>query len=212
MKKIWKLKFFPILSTMLACGVLSAGLVIANTEEKKMQSVVFGAGCFWCVEAAFRLAEGVSEVSVGYTGGSVAKPSYKDVCTGRTGHAEVAKITYDPAKISLEKLFEIFMTVHDPTTPNRQGEDVGTQYRSAVFYNSDSQRDQIKSLLKAAQAGYREKIVTEVAPLGVFYPAEDYHQNYFAQNPEAGYCRAVIAPKVRKVRQLLKPENRQTGD
>lgn len=184
--------------------VLVTGVMRLYAEDSKMNSIVFGAGCFWCVEAGFRLAEGVSDVRVGYTGGAVENPSYKQVCTGTTGHAEVAKVTYDPEKITLERLFDIFLMVHDPTTLNRQGADVGTQYRSAVFYNSDAQRDAVKAILEKAQASYRDKIVTEVSALTVFYEAEDYHQQYFEQNPTGGYCSAVIAPKVQKVKKLLK--------
>ncbi len=168
-----------------------------------MDSIVFGAGCFWCVEAAFRLADGVTDVRVGYTGGTVANPSYEAVCTGRTGHAEVARVTYDPQRISLAKLMDIFLVVHDPTSLNGQGADKGTQYRSSVFVNSNQQRAAVKALLEQAQQNYTRPIVTEVAPLGVFYAAEDYHQRYFENNPNAGYCQAVIAPKVRKVEKLL---------
>ncbi len=168
-----------------------------------MDSIVLGAGCFWCVEAAFRLADGVSEVQVGYTGGTVENPTYQQVCTGTSGHAEVAKVTFDPSRISLERLMDLFLTVHDPTQLNRQGADVGTQYRSAVFCHSAEQRDSVKALLVAAQQLYGGKIVTEVSLLGVFYKAEDYHQEYFAKNPKVGYCRAVIAPKVEKARKLL---------
>lgn len=172
-------------------------------EESAMDSIVFGAGCFWCVEAAFRLADGVTDVRVGYTGGVIENPTYKAVCTGRTGHAEVAKVVFDPKRITLAQLMDIFLVVHDPTSLNAQGGDVGTQYRSAVFVHSDRQRDAIKALLAKAQASFPKPIVTEVAELGAFYEAEDYHQRYFESNPEAGYCRTVIAPKIRKVRDLL---------
>jgi len=172
-------------------------------EEVVMDSVVFGAGCFWCVEAAFRLADGVSDVSVGYTGGTVANPTYEAVCSGRTGHAEVARVVFDPQRITLARLMEIFLAVHDPTSLNAQGADKGTQYRSAVFVNSGAQREAVTALLAKAQPVFSRPIVTEVAPLTVFYAAEDYHQRYFENNPQAGYCRMVIAPKVRKVRDLL---------
>ncbi len=171
-----------------------------------MESIVFGAGCFWCVEAAFRLVVGVDDVTVGYTGGGVTNPTYAAVCTGITGHAEVAKVDYDPDVTSLKKLFEVFLAVHDPTSLNQQGADVGTQYRSAVFCTSERQRRDVAALLGKAQAEYRRKIVTEVSLLGVFYAAEDYHQRYFEKNPEAGYCQAVVAPKVKKVRKMLKRE------
>jgi len=183
-------------------GVL--GMDVHSKEEGDMDSVVFGAGCFWCVEAAFRLADGVTDVRVGYTGGSIENPTYKAVCTGRTGHAEVAKVVFDPKRMSLDRLMEIFLMVHDPTSLNAQGGDVGTQYRSAVFVHSDQQRDAVKALLAKAQIQYTKPIVTEVSALGVFYEAEDYHQRYFENNPEAGYCQAVVAPKLQKVRKLLK--------
>lgn len=169
-----------------------------------MDSIVFGAGCFWCVEAVFRLAEGVTDVRSGYTGGTVENPTYKAVCSGETGHAEVVKVSFDPTRISLSRLVDIFLAVHDPTQLNRQGADVGTQYRSSVFYRSDEQRDAVNALLKEAQALYAKKIVTDVSPLGAFYEAEDYHQEYFEKNPDAGYCRIVIEPKVNKVKSLLK--------
>lgn len=183
--------------------VLAAKGPVRADEEVKMDSIVFGAGCFWCVEAAFRLADGVSDVRVGYTGGVVENPTYKAVCTGRTGHAEAARVVFDPQRITLERLMEIFLVVHDPTSLNAQGADVGTQYRSAVFVHSDAQRDAVKALLAKAQKQFTKPIVTEVSPLGVFYEAEDYHQRYFENNPKAGYCQAVVAPKVRKVRKLL---------
>jgi len=172
-------------------------------EDVRMDSIVFGAGCFWCVEAAFRFADGVTDVRVGYAGGSVENPTYKAVCTGRTGHTEVARVVFDPQRITLERLMEIFLVVHDPTSLNAQGADVGTQYRSAVFVNSDAQREAVKALLAKAQKQFTKPIVTDVSPLGGFYEAEDYHQRYFANNPEAGYCRGVVAPKVQKVRKLL---------
>lgn len=185
-----------------AGGVWSEGVGDAK-KEAEMDSVVFGAGCFWCVEAAFRIADGVTDVRVGYTGGVVDNPTYKAVCTGGTGHAEVAKVVFDPRRITIEQLMEIFLVVHDPTSLNAQGGDVGTQYRSAVFVHSDQQRDAVKTLLAKAQMQYTKPIVTEVSALGGFYEAEDYHQRYFENNPEAGYCRAVVAPKVQKVRKLL---------
>ncbi len=169
-----------------------------------MDSIVFGAGCFWCVEAAFRLADGVTDVRVGYTGGAIENPCYKAVCTGRTGHAEVVKVVFDPKRITLDQLTKIFLVVHDLTSLNAQGGDVGAQYRSSVFVHSDQQRDAMKALLGKAQSNFSKPIVTEVTALGDFYEAEDYHQRYFENNPEAGYCRSVIEPKIEKVRKLLK--------
>ncbi len=163
---------------------------------------VVGGGCFWCVEAVYRDLRGVHGVKSGYAGGHAENPSYKQVCAGNTGHAEVVRITYDPAMISYADLLRIFFTVHDPTTPNRQGADVGTQYRSIVLVRDEAER-QIAQQVKAeiAAAGlYDAPIVTEIATLDRFWPAEDEHDDYFARNPWSGYCQAVVAPKVRKFR------------
>lgn len=162
----------------------------------------FGAGCFWCTEAVFQEFKGVLKVESGYMGGTVANPTYREVCTGNTGHAEVTRITFDPAVISYDELLEILWTTHDPTTLNRQGADVGTQYRSAIFYYSEAQKASAeKSKREVAPAIWDKPIVTEIVPASEFYPAEDYHQDYFANNPEAGYCRIVISPKVQKARE-----------
>lgn len=174
-----------------------------NQQEVKMDSIVFGAGCFWCVEAAFRLVDGVTDVVVGYTGGHIDNPTYQAVCTGRTGHAEVAKVSFDPEKTNLAELMEIFLVIHDPTQLNGQGADKGTQYRSAVFVNSEAQAAAVKHLLAEAKSNYSRPIVTEVSMLGTFYKGEDYHQRYFEKNPGAGYCQVVIAPKIRKVKKAL---------
>jgi peptide-methionine (S)-S-oxide reductase len=161
----------------------------------------FGAGCFWCVEAVFQELKGVIKVESGYMGGFTVNPTYREVCTGSTGHAEVTRITFDPKVISYESLLEVLWTTHDPTTLNRQGADSGTQYRSAVFYENEEQRVLAeKSKAEVATQIWDKPIVTEIVPAATFYPAEEYHQDYFANNPEAGYCRIVIAPKVQKVR------------
>lgn len=166
------------------------------------ETAVLGAGCFWCVEAVFQDLKGVHKVESGYTGGAVKNPSYKEVCTGTTGHAEVARITFDPAVISFETLLKVFWTTHDPTTLNRQGADAGTQYRSAIYYSSDTQRQTAeKSKAEFAPTLWDDPIVTEITALPEFYVAEDYHQNYFNENPNASYCRIVINPKVRKTRE-----------
>ncbi len=163
----------------------------------------FGAGCFWCVEAVFQELNGVIKVESGYMGGAVNNPTYKEVCTGTTGHAEITRITYDPSIISFDELLEVLWTTHDPTTLNRQGADSGTQYRSAVFYTSDDQRIKAeKSKQDVATTIWDKPIVTEIVPAETFYPAEDYHQDYYANNPNAGYCRIVISPKVEKVRAM----------
>jgi len=166
-----------------------------NNQEK----ATFGAGCFWCVEAVFERQEGVISVVSGYTGGKRPNPTYEQVCSGATGHAEVAQITYDPSKVSYERLLEIFWTAHDPTTLNRQGNDVGDQYRSAIFYHDDSQKTLAEKSKKAAQAHFTDKIVTEISPLTQFYPAENYHQDYYRNNADAPYCRFVIKPKLEKL-------------
>jgi peptide methionine sulfoxide reductase msrA/msrB len=160
----------------------------------------FGAGCFWCSEASFSLLQGVKSVEVGYMGGAKPNPTYKEVCSGETGHAEVCQVTYDPAQVSYEALLHVFWTIHDPTTLNRQGNDVGTQYRSSIFYHSDEQRRIAEKSRDEAQAALGRKIVTEIVPAETFFRAEDYHQNYFELNGSVPYCRAVVAGKVDKVR------------
>lgn len=159
-------------------------------------------GCFWCLEAVFDELEGVEDVVSGYSGGSVPNPTYKHVCTGDTGHAEVVQVTFNPDVISYRDLLRVFFTIHDPTTPNRQGADVGTQYRSAIFTHNETQEKVVEEVIaELNQAGiWDEPIVTEVVPLEAFYPAEEYHQEYFRRNPNQGYCRMVIAPKVTKFR------------
>jgi peptide-methionine (S)-S-oxide reductase len=160
----------------------------------------FGAGCFWCVEAVFQQLRGVERVVSGYAGGKVEKPTYRQVCTGTTGYAEAVQITFDPEVISYEDLLEVFWRTHDPTTLNRQGADVGTQYRSAIFYHDDSQRAAAEKSKRAAEAAglWADPIVTEIVPFTNFYEAEDYHQNYYRTNPDQTYCRLVIDPKIRK--------------
>ncbi len=166
------------------------------------EMATLGGGCFWCLEAVYDQLKGVTDVVSGYAGGSVPNPTYDAVCTGRTGHAEVVQITYDPAIITFGDLLDVFFTIHDPTTLNRQGADVGTQYRSAIFTHDETQKTIAEQKIRAlTEAGlWRDRIVTEVTPLEVFYPAEDYHQEYFASNPFQGYCRVVIEPKVAKFR------------
>ncbi len=164
------------------------------------QKATLAGGCFWCLEAVYLEVEGVEAVVSGYAGGSVPDPTYEQVCTGTTGHAEVVQITFDPEMISYRELLEIFFSVHDPTTLNRQGADVGTQYRSAIFYHSDEQQEIAEAMISELDASDRwdHPIVTEVEPLDVFYPAEDYHQGYYENHSERGYCQMVIAPKLAK--------------
>lgn len=162
----------------------------------------FAGGCFWCLDAIFRELRGVEKVDSGYSGGSVANPSYRQVCSGTTGHAEVVRLTYDPSIISYRDLLGVFFTIHDPTTVNRQGADVGAQYRSAVFYNTDAQQDDARAVIAdlTAKHVWDAPIVTEVVAASDFFPGETHHQDYYAQNPDQGYCRVVIAPKVAKFR------------
>jgi len=166
-----------------------------------MEKAIFAGGCFWCTEAVFQNLEGVSKVVSGYMGGDTLNPSYKEICTGTTGHAEVIEISFDPEIISFEVLLEIFWTTHDPTTLNRQGNDRGTQYRSAIFYTSEAQKDQSEhSISTIASEIWDDPIVTEVVPETTFYPAESYHQNYYQRNGYAGYCRIIISPKIAKLK------------
>ncbi len=166
------------------------------------ETATLGAGCFWCVEAVFQDLKGVQRIISGYTGGETPNPTYREICGGDTGHAEVIQITFDPEIISFKDLLYVFWRTHDPTTLNRQGADTGTQYRSAIFYHSDAQKEIAeKSKAEADAAGlYRNPIVTEITPASQFYEAELYHQNFYRQNPNQGYCRVVIDPKVRKLR------------
>jgi len=161
-----------------------------------------GGGCFWCLEAVFLDLKGVEKVVSGYAGGETEQPTYAQVCSGRTGHAEVVQVTFDPAVLSFTDLLRVFFTIHDPTTLNRQGADVGTQYRSIVLYHSQEQREAAEAVIAELSAAgvWDEEIVTELAPLDTFHPGEAYHQDYFAQNPDQAYCRVVIAPKVAKFR------------
>jgi peptide-methionine (S)-S-oxide reductase len=162
-------------------------------------------GCFWCLEAVFQQLRGVTSVQSGYAGGTVPNPSYEAVCTGKTGHAEVVQITFDPDVISFRDLLDVFFTIHDPTTINRQGGDVGTQYRSAIFHHSPEQRAVAEQVIAdlEAQKVWDDPIVTDVVPLTAFYPAEEYHRDYFLRNPNQAYCRAVVAPKVAKARKAF---------
>ena len=171
--------------------------------ERNEEIATLAGGCFWCLEAVFADLRGVSRVVSGYGGGHVENPTYRAVCDGMTGHAEVVQITFDPRAVSYKELLEVFFTIHDPTTLNRQGGDVGTQYRSAIFYHSPEQRDVATEVIIALEAArvWDAPIVTEVVPFDVFYPAEDYHQEYYRNNENQPYCRAVIAPKVAKFRQ-----------
>lgn len=164
------------------------------------EEIVLGGGCFWCIEAAFKEVGGVEEVTSGYAGGRTEDPSYREVCSGETGHAEVVRIRYGPEEIDLDRILEIFFKLHDPTTEDRQGPDVGSQYRSIVLYQED-QREPVEAFIGSLRGDYDDEIVTEVVKLETFYPAEEKHQNYFEKNPEDAYCRIHAQPKVDKVRE-----------
>src|ERR1700754_155206 len=176
------------------------GFVTSHPKAKSVDTATFATGCFWCTEAKFQQLKGVKKVISGFSGGNVANPTYEQVCTGKTGHAEACNIIYDPSQISYDELLEAFFVAHDPTQLNRQGNDVGTQYRSAIFYHNLAQKqkaDYYITKLNTAKA-YKNKIVTQVAPYTVFYKAEDYHQNYFNQNSQQPYCKYVIQPELDK--------------
>lgn len=177
-----------------------------QSGNRRTETATFGAGCFWCVEAQFQQLEGVKEVVSGYTGGHVKNPTYEQVCTGETGHAEVANIVYYPDSISFDKLLEAFFVAHDPTQLNRQGNDIGTQYRSAIYYHDESQREKAEYLIKRLneEKAYPNPIVTEVSPYGEFYKAEDYHTNYYKLNPNNPYCQMVVRPKAEKFKEVFK--------
>jgi peptide-methionine (S)-S-oxide reductase len=195
--------------SLLALSLLSTACTAEPSAEAQtpasvdvpegMATAVLGAGCFWCVEAVFEKLEGVQTVESGYMGGELADPTYRDICTGTTGHAEVTQIHFDPEVISFETLLEWLWRTHDPTTLNRQGADTGTQYRSAIFYHSDAQRQVAETSKAAAQKNFATPIVTEITAASTFYPAEDYHQDYYRLNGTAPYCQMVIAPKLRKL-------------
>ncbi len=195
--------------------LLFAILAISNTlplysSTKTMDThptLTIGGGCFWCLEAVYEIIPGVLSVTSGYAGGTTSNPTYEQVCSGSTGHAEVIQITYDPEKITPEKLLQLFWEIHDPTTPNRQGYDIGTQYRSIILYTDPQQETIARQSLQQAQKLFPKPIVTEIIPLQKFYPAEDYHQDYFRRNSQASYCRTIIQPKVNKARHWIKHAN-----
>jgi peptide-methionine (S)-S-oxide reductase len=178
-----------------------------NTQSApSLETAVFGGGCFWCLDAQFKLVPGVKSVVSGYAGGTTKNPSYEEVCSETTGHAEVIKVEFDPSVVSYENLLRKFFRAHDPTTLNRQGPDVGTSYRSIILYKDENQKAIAEKVKAEAQKDWPDPIVTEIVPLTAFYKAEDYHQDYFAKNPEQGYCRLVVAPKVKKFEKMLQSE------
>ncbi len=204
---------------MAALMMISGSLLLAHPKESdnmiqekiynkpnKLDSATFGGGCFWCTEAVFQQVKGVYEVISGYAGGRIANPTYREVTSGRTGHAEVVQLLFNPAEVSYLDLLEIFFKTHDPTTLNRQGADIGTQYRSVILYHNEEQRkqaEQVKQDLNQEEI-WKDPIVTEIAPMEAFYRAEDYHQDYFAKNPDQAYCQYVIRPKLEKLEKLFK--------
>jgi peptide-methionine (S)-S-oxide reductase len=186
--------------------LLSLNLSGKNDMNNKLEIATFGGGCFWCTEAIYERVIGVQKVESGYSGGDVANPDYKLVCSGTTGHAEVVQVTFDPEKVTFLELLEIFFKTHDPTTLNRQGADVGTQYRSIVLYHNEQQKGTAQQVIQLLNSEHiwKDPIVTQVEPFKVFYPAEDYHQEYYENNPNQGYCRVVITPKVEKFEKIFK--------
>lgn len=193
-------------STVKPIPQLTSDMTTEQTTMNTYDTATFGAGCFWCVEAVYQQLDGVISVTSGYSGGEVKNPTYKEVCNGNTGHAEVCQIVYDPKVITFPELLQAFWASHDPTTLNRQGNDIGTQYRSVVFYSNETQKqlaEKYKKELDASHA-YANTIVTEISPLTTFYKAEDYHQNYFNENGDQPYCQFVVKPKVEKFQKVFK--------
>lgn len=189
-----------ILGALLTTAIcMNAAPEKSSGSETNLQSATFGGGCFWCGEAVFQRIPGVKSVVSGFAGGTKENPTYEQVCQGNTGHAEVIQIKFDPAQISYEKLLEVFFEEHDPTTLNRQGHDVGTQYRSIILYENDEQKKVAEKTKADAQKNFKDPIVTEIVPLKKFYPAEDYHQNYYNTHGSQGYCSFVIRPKLQKL-------------
>jgi peptide-methionine (S)-S-oxide reductase len=195
-----------LLAVLLVSGTARGFSQTMNTNGTQIAD--FGGGCFWCMEAEFQRIPGVVSVSSGFAGGTLANPTYADVCTGGTGHAEVTQIEFDPKKVSYEKLLDYFWDAHDPTTLNRQGADVGTQYRSIILYNNDAQKAAAEKSKAEAQKKFMSPIVTEIVPLTKFYKAEDYHQDYYNNHQSAPYCQAVIRPKVEKLEKKLEQEQK----
>lgn len=186
-------KTYPIILLLIFIGM--------NLEANNKQVIYLGGGCFWCIESVFERLKGVEKAVSGYMGGEMSNPTYQEVCSGKTGHAEVVKIEFDPQLVSLDQLLRVFFAVHDPTTPNRQGNDVGTQYRSAIFYTSDIQLKTVNNYMEDLRKNgvFDRDIVTQVVKAGEFYEAEAYHQDYFRRNPNQPYCQIVVAPKVKKL-------------
>lgn len=186
---------------------------MAEQQAQSREVATLAGGCFWCLEAVYDLLNGVDDVTSGYAGGAQENPTYEQVCSGMTGHAEVVQVTFDPSIISFKDLLDVFFTIHDPTTLNQQGYDVGTQYRSAIFYHSAEQKATAEQTIKELTDAklWKDPIVTQIEPLPAFYPAEDYHQEYFERNPNQSYCRAIVAPKVAKARSHFIQQLKKSG-
>ncbi|MGL4400007.1 MAG: peptide-methionine (S)-S-oxide reductase MsrA [Luteolibacter sp.] len=201
------LSLLLLIPTLASCQPQKV-MTLADKQPAKLpevpagaESVTLGAGCFWCIDAAYRQLDGVYSATSGYMGGQVKNPTYEDICTGESGHAEVVRVVFDPKKISFEKILAWFWDLHDPTTLNRQGNDVGTQYRSAIYYESDAQKKTAEASKASAKANFKDPIVTEITKATEFYPAENYHQNYYNQNKSNNsYCRYVVEPKLKKLK------------
>lgn len=208
--KTFSWAFFVILLFSLpTCGQKKSPktqLNMENSQQQNLEMATLGAGCFWCVEVVFQRIKGVVKVESGYSGGKTENPTYKEVCSGNTGHAEVCQITFDKNQVSFTEILEVFFGTHDPTTLNRQGNDVGTQYRSAIFYHNEEQRKTAEKVIQTltAEKVFEKPIVTEIVPFAKFYKAEDYHQNYYNNNPTQGYCYFVIRPKIEKLQKVFK--------
>lgn len=184
-------------------GLSLSFLAMTHAAQPKTESLVLGGGCFWCTEAAYKLLPGITHITCGYAGGTTENPTYEEVCSHTTGHAEVIKIDYDPSKVTLDELLDYFWAVHNPTQIGGQGNDEGPQYRSIILYSNLAQKVAAEKSRNKAQESFRDTITTEIVPLTTFWPAEDYHQDYFAKHPDQGYCSFVIAPKIRKLEHKL---------
>ena len=197
--------------TILFSSISFNDLKSLDMQNENLDTIYFGAGCFWCVEAIFQQVNGVEKVIPGYCGGAIKNPTYNEVCSGKTGHAEVAKIVFNSSVVDLSHLLEVFWKTHDPTTLNRQGNDIGTQYRSAIFYVNESQKEKVLKFKQEliSQNVWDQPVVTEVEKIDIFYPAENYHHNYFNNNKSQGYCQFVIQPKIEKYKKIFEKENSQ---
>lgn len=214
MKNLLAITFITMLAASCNPATNSAQKMTTSTNTEPVPSgrteiATLGGGCFWCVEAVYQELRGVLKVESGYTGGRISNPTYREVCSGMTGHAEVVQVTFDPAQVSYADVLRVFFTVHDPTTLNRQGNDVGTQYRSVIYYHSEQQRETAEAIKKEASEAWDDPIVTEISALETFYKAEEYHQNYYRDNPNQGYCSYIITPKVKKFREKFADKLKQ---